>query len=509
MPLPFKTRPLLPENKQLALVRLKRLKAKFEKDPKFKDDYVKFMEGVFKDGDAERAEHQPKAGNVWFRKYPITIICDVERMFHRFHVSQEDRDYLRFLWWENDDTNSEPKEYRMKVHLFGAASSPGCANYGMKYLACQNEREYPAAASFIKELMPVNELKSLHKLQITRCFAPEHLGTVQRIELHHFSDASSHGYGQCSYIRVLSKDKVHCSFVIGKARVAPTKIVTIPRLELTAAVISSAVSSMLKEELELKIDQERARRPTETQMMADLPAYRLDPSPPFSYCGMDCFGPFLCKQGRKEHKRYGLIFTCFSSRAIHIEILEDLTTDAFINALRCFIAIRGAVREIRSDQGTNFVGAKNELTKALEELDKERLAAYLSQKQCDFTLNVPDASHMGGVWERQIRTIRSVLSWALSQSAGRLDDASLRTFLYEAMSIINSRPLTTDTINDPKGLEPLTPNHLLTMKSSVPLPPPGKFEQEDLYARKRKKSFPAMNGDLDECLMFVQMKTDW
>ncbi|KAI2647804.1 Gypsy retrotransposon integrase-like protein 1 [Labeo rohita] len=511
------------------------------------------------------------------------------------------------------------------------------------------------------ELMPqwsswLNELKSLHKLQITRCFAPEHLGTVQRIELHHFSDASSHGYGQCSYIRVLSKDKVHCSFVIGKARVAPTKIVTIPRLELTAAVISSAVSTMLKEELELKIDQEyfwtdskhpavlprdsvvtrlivdycyektqhqgrgqtlnelrangywvvggskvvanhikqcvtcrRARRPTETQMMADLPANRLDPSPPFSYCGMDCFGPFLCKQGRKEHKRYGLIFTCFSSRAIHIEMLEDLTTDAFINALRCFIAIRGAVREIRSDQGTNFVGAKNELTKALEELDKERLAvkeivnfgarnprlmvkdtahqdhhmrklcwvvlphprqepdqtscppqnfnqrtrlhppanaqditsnghglptnqqpwgtplcndvikgnpltqrqrksstaAYLSQKQCDFTLNVPDASHMGGVWERQIRTFRSVLSWALSQSAGRLDDASLRTFFYEAMSVINTRPLTTDTINDPKGLEPLTPNHLLTMKSSVPLPPPVKFEQEDLYVRKR------------------------
>lgn len=100
-------------------------------------------------------------------------------------------------------------------------------------------------------------------------------------------------------------------------------------------------------------------------------------------------------------------------------------------------------------------------------------------------MNVPDASHMGGVWERQIRTIRSVLSWVLYQSAGRLDDASLRTFFYEAMSIINSRPLTTNNINDPKGLEPLTPNHLLTMKSSVPLPPPGKFVAEDLYARKR------------------------
>lgn len=71
------------------------------------------------------------------------------------------------------------------------------------------------------------------------------------------------------------------------------------------------------------------------------------------------------------------------------------------------------------------------------------------------------------------------------QSAGRIDDTSLRTFFYEAMSIINSRPLTTDSISDPKSLEPLTPNHIITMKSSVPLPPPGNFLKEDLYARKR------------------------
>ncbi|KAI5616973.1 hypothetical protein C0J50_23462, partial [Silurus asotus] len=133
----------------------------------------------------------------------------------------------------------------------------------------------------------------------------------------------------------------------------------------------------------------------------------------------------------------------------------------------------------------NFVGAKNELSRALKEVDKDRLTAYLAQKQCDFTMNVPDASHMGGIWERQIRNVRSVLSWVLSQSAGRLDDASLRTFFYEAMSIINSRPLTINTLNDPKGLEPLTPNHLLTMKASVPLPPPGKFVAEDMYAKKR------------------------
>lgn len=142
------------------------------------------------------------------------------------------------------------------------------------------------------------------------------------------------------------------------------------------------------------------------------------------------------------------------------------------------------MRQIRSDQGTNFVGAKYELSEALKEVDADRLRAYLAEKQCDFTMNVPGASHMGGVWERQIRTVHNVFNCVQLQSAGRSDGASLRTFLYEAMSIINSRLLTIDDI-DPKVLEPLTPNRILTMKTSVPLPPPGKFVAEDLYTRKR------------------------
>ena len=92
-----------------------------------------------------------------FLKHPIAVIFDVEKMFHRFHVSKEGRDYLRFLWWENRDTNSEPTEHRMKVHLFGASSSPGCANYGMKHLASQNEKECPSAASFIRKHFYVDD----------------------------------------------------------------------------------------------------------------------------------------------------------------------------------------------------------------------------------------------------------------------------------------------------------------------------------------------------------------
>lgn len=200
---------------------------------------------------------------------------------------------------------------------------------------------------------------------------------------------------------------------------------------------------------------------------------------------MDCFGPFITKQNRKEFKRYGLIFTCLSSRAIHLEMLEDMSTDAFINALRCFIAIRGTVRELRSDQGSNFVGAKNELNKALKEIDKEKVTEYLLEKQCDFHMNAPSASHTGGVWERQIRTVRNVLSSMLKKNAGRLDDTSLRTLFYEVMSIVNSRPLTVNDINDPTSLEPLTPNHLLHLKPDYIQPPPGRFTKEDLYAKKR------------------------
>lgn len=166
-------------------------------------------------------------------------------------------------------------------------------------------------------------------------------------------------------------------------------------------------------------------------------------------------------------------------------MLEDLSTDSFINALRCFISLRGAVRQLHCDQGSNFVGARNEFREALKQCDNKLLEIFLSERQCEFVFNAPSASQAGGVWERQIRTVRNVLNATFAQCPGRLDDASLRTLFYEAMAIFNSRPLTVDGINDPHGLEPLTPNHLIMMKSKVALPPPGIFVKEDLYATKR------------------------
>ncbi len=234
----------------------------------------------------------------------------------------------------------------------------------------------------------------------------------------------------------------------------------------------------------------KLRSKTEVQKMSDLPEDRLEVAAPFTYTAVDIFGPWVIKERRSELKRWGALFTCMAMRGIHIEVVNSMDTDSFINALRRFLAIRGPMRQLRSDRGTNFVGAKNEMDKAVSEMDHGKIHQYLLQEGCEymrieFKMNVPSASHMGGVWERQIRTVRSVLGTVLSQAGSQLDDESLRTFMYETMAIVNSRPLTVQNLCDPQSPLPLTPNQLLTMKSNVLLPPPGCFQGADLYSRKR------------------------
>lgn len=257
--------------------------------------------------------------------------------------------------------------------------------------------------------------------------------------------------------------------------------------EATMAAVRSAgywvlgLNSVVTSQIHFCVTCRRLRRSLEVQKMADLPVDRTNPTPPFTYIGLDCFGPFEVKSGRKLLKRYGLIFVCMYSRAIHVELLSDMTTDGFINSLRCFIAIRGSVRQIRCDRGSNFVGAYNELQKSLNQVNCDDLKQYLLSNKCDFLFNAPGSSHMGGAWERQIRTFRNVLNGLLQQDH-RLDEESARTLMYETMTIVNSRPL---TVVEHDGMKPLTPNHLLHGKSDIVLPLPGKFEESDIYLRKR------------------------
>ena len=231
----------------------------------------------------------------------------------------------------------------------------------------------------------------------------------------------------------------------------------------------------------------RKLRGSTASQMSDLPEDRLEPAPPFSSSGVDMFGPFYVKEGQSKKKRWGVIFTCLAMRAVHIEVACNLTTDSFINAYRRFIGRRGPIRLLRCDRGTNFVGARNELQAALQEMNNNKIRTELLKDGCDwivFDMNTPHASHMGGAWERLIRSVRNVLVGILAQHSTQLDDELLRTFMVEAEAIVNSRPLTYQDTS-PDSPEPLTPNQLLTLKAKIVLPPPGNFVKEDLYCRKR------------------------
>ena len=147
----------------------------------------------------------------------------------------------------------------------------------------------------------------------------------------------------------------------------------------------------------------------------------------------------------------------------------------------------------------------------------DTITNFLNKEGCDyfpFKLNVPSASHMGCVWERQIRTVRNVLTRLLQQHGTQLDDESLRTLFCEVTAVVNSRPLSVENINDPLSSAPLTPNHLLTMKSKVLLPPPGKFVPTDMYIRKRWKRVQYLANEFwyrwrKEYLSNLQSRSKW
>ena len=213
----------------------------------------------------------------------------------------------------------------------------------------------------------------------------------------------------------------------------------------------------------------RQRAQVGEQQMADLPIDRLTPDePPFTRVGVDYFGPFEVKRGRSIVKRYGVIFTCLSTRAIHLEKADYLDTDSCINAIRRFVARRGQVKIIRSDNGTNLVGAEKELRKEIEKWNNAKIHDCLLQKNIQWTFNPPAGSHFGGVWERQIRTVRKVMMSIMGQQT--LTDESLCTFFCEVEAIVNSRPITTVS-GDANDLEALTPNHILLLKGKPSLPP--------------------------------------
>ena len=226
----------------------------------------------------------------------------------------------------------------------------------------------------------------------------------------------------------------------------------------------------------------KAQRPLMKQMMAPLPVDRLTPDePPFSRVGIDFFGPLQVRVGRSTPKRWGVIFTCLNCRGVHFEISHSLNTDSFLAAFTRFTARRGVPHVIFTDNGTNFVAAEKELKEMVQQIDSSKVQQ--KNRAIKWNFLPPHASHMAGVWERLIRSTKTILrSLLINESSRLVTDEILSTLLCEVEAIMNDRPLTPNptSLNDAPAL---TPNMLLTYRRRSVLPP-GVFDPADVYSKR-------------------------
>ena len=240
--------------------------------------------------------------------------------------------------------------------------------------------------------------------------------------------------------------------------------------------------------------------------MAELPEERLVASNPFTNVGVDYFGPFIVKIGRRQEKRWCCLFTCLTIRAVHIEVVPKLDSDSCLNTIARFIARRGKPRTIISDNGTNFVGANKEMRAYIAEWNEQAIEERLLQEEIDWKFNPPAAPHFGGVWERLVRSCKKAMYAVLGTRSVTEDVLSTTMCLVE--QILNGRPLT-PVSSDVSDLNALTPNDFLIGRESKCLPyiPAAEqfvdhrklFKQAQAYAdliwnRFRKEYVPLLNS---------------
>lgn len=181
--------------------------------------------------------------------------------------------------------------------------------------------------------------------------------------------------------------------------------------------------------------------------MADLPHFRVQEAKPFVHTGTDYCGPFSItisrRRGAPVQKAYICIFICLVTKALHLEVASDLSTANFLQCLKRFISRRGPVSVIYSDNGRNYIGAKNELDTLYKLLTSaeylEKYCNELSQRKIEFKFNTPLAPHQGGIWEFQVKCVKSHFFKIVGSQI--LSYEEMNTLLIQIEALLNSRPL--------------------------------------------------------------------
>ncbi|XP_065204047.1 uncharacterized protein LOC135834138 [Planococcus citri] len=224
------------------------------------------------------------------------------------------------------------------------------------------------------------------------------------------------------------------------------------------------------------------------QQMANLPYERVTPLPPFQVVGIDFTGAFLLKcsyhRTTKYMKAYACIFVCFSTRAVHIELVPSLLTEDFLNALKCFVSRRGLPATIYSDNGTNFKGCERYLNFNDTEIQRYALSNTIAWK-----FNPPYTPHRGGIWESAVKSAKRYIP-KISENQ-KFTENELRTLLTQIEGILNTRPLAYSNTGEPDE-EILTPGHFLVGRNlNVNLPepssPPANIKLSDRYIANQNR----------------------
>lgn len=209
-----------------------------------------------------------------------------------------------------------------------------------------------------------------------------------------------------------------------------------------------------------------------SQLMGELPEARVAQVTAFLVSGVDFFGPFSIRHHsrcRFQTTYYVAIFVCFTTKAVHMEIVPDNTTEAFINALMRFIADRGRVKKIYSDNATNFQGTSNQLKQVQKRLlaDREIIAAACQKNGVEWSFIPARSPNFGGLWEASVKIAKGLMKAVMQRTSYTYDE--FNTLVRQVTVLINSRPITPQS-EDPNDLEPLTPGHFIYGGSPSLLP---------------------------------------
>jgi Family of unknown function (DUF5641) len=240
--------------------------------------------------------------------------------------------------------------------------------------------------------------------------------------------------------------------------------------------------------------------------MGNLPSFRINHVKPFLCVGVDFGGPFFVTpskgRGVKSLKAYICLFVCASTKAIHLELVSDLSSDAFIAALRRFIARRGHCNMIFSDCGTNFTGAARILT--------DQMKGATENEKISWSFNPPSSPHFNGLSEAGIKAVKSHIVRVVGDQILTFEE--FYTLLAQVEAILNSRPLYSQS-SDPNDLGVLTPGHFLTMFPLTCIPDPDmthlKLNQLDRWQLLQKFHQDIWNRWSQEYLHTLQQRNKW